>query len=87
MKIDQIKKAVTAFTSAKLDIYTIDDAIVINMDEYEYDYQGACPDKAEKAEIAKIKAFGGLIEAMGHKVIYKKLGIIIFPGGNAALII
>lgn len=80
--INEVKKAVAAFTSEELDIYRLTDtAIAVALENFEYDYLGPCPDKAEKAEIAKIKAFGGLVEAMGYKVMYDKVGIIIESHG------
>lgn len=90
MKIAQVKKIVSAFTSAPLDIYRLGPTtIVVNLASFEYDYLGPCPDKAEQDEINKIKAFGGLVEALGYKVLYERVGIIIDSHGcdNIALIV
>lgn len=72
--ISQVKKAVSAFTSAKLDIYRIDTAVVVQLEEYDA-IDGMSAD--DRAAMKELRAFAGLAEAMGYKVMYKKTAVII----------
>lgn len=72
--IAQVKKAVAAFTSAKLDIYRIDTSIVIQLEDYD-GIDGMNAD--DRAAMKELRAFAGLAKAMGYKVMYKKTAVII----------
>lgn len=76
--IAQVKKAVAAFTDAKLDIYRIDTAIVIQLEDYD-GIDGMNAD--DRAAMKDLRAFAGLAKAAGYKVIYDKTTVIIDSHG------
>lgn len=72
--IAQVKKAAEAFTPAKLDVYRIDTAVVVQLEEYDA-IDGMNADN--RAAMKGLHVFAGLAEAMGYKVMVKKSAVII----------